>query len=85
MLEVELPWKVEVGRPRMQRRLPVVLSQEELAAVFRQLEGEHLILAQLLYGAGLRIAEGLQLRVKDGDFVHRAGVVREGRAARTGC
>lgn len=82
VLEVELPWMGEIGRPHVQRRLPVVLSQEELAAVFLRLEGEHRLLAQLLYGTGLRIAEGLQLRVKDLDFAHRAGIVREGKGGK---
>ena len=33
VLELQIPWRVEVGRPRVQRRLPVVLSQYEVAAV----------------------------------------------------
>lgn len=82
VLDVELPWMDEVGRPRIQRRLPVVLSQEEVSAVFPHMEGEQLLLAQLLYGTGLRIAEGLQLRVKDLDFAHRALMVREGKGGK---
>jgi len=50
VLEVQLPWMAEIGRLRVQRRLPVVLSRDELAAVFRGLDGEHLLFAQLLYG-----------------------------------
>jgi len=76
VLEVQLAWMTEIGRPRVQRRLPVVLSQEELAAVFRGLDGEHLLFAQLLYGTGMRLTEGLQLRVKDVDFQHGAIIVR---------
>jgi integrase len=69
----------EIGRPRSQRRLPVVLSKDEIARVLALLEGEHQLLAQLLYGTGMRISEGLQLRVKDVDFEHQAIVVREGK------
>jgi integron integrase len=69
----------QIGRPRTQRRLPVVLSKEEIARILEALEGEHRLLAQLLYGTGMRITEGLQLRVKDVDFVHRALIVREGK------
>lgn len=47
------------------------------------MNGEHRLLAQLLYGAGMRIAEGLQLRVKDVDFAHRAVIVRHGKGG--GC
>ena len=72
----------EIGRPRVQRRLPVVLSQEELAAVFRGLDGEHLLFAQLLYGTGMRLTEGLQLRVKDVDFPHGAIIVRSGKGGK---
>jgi integrase len=79
VLEVQLPWMAEIGRPRVQRRLPVVLSKDEVASVFRSMEGEHLLLAQLLYGTGMRITEGLQLRVKDIDFPHRSIIVRAGK------
>jgi len=63
VLQLQLPWMAEVGRPRVQRRLPVVLSKDELAAVFRQLDGVPRLFAQLLYGTGMRLTEGLQLRV----------------------
>jgi integron integrase len=79
VLEVQLPWMAEIGRPRVQRRLPVVLSKDEVASVFRAMDGEHLLLAQLLYGTGMRITEGLQLRVKDIDFPHRSIIVRAGK------
>nr|QZL14090.1 integron integrase [uncultured bacterium] len=82
VLGVNLPWMQEIGRPRVKKRLPVVLSREELAAVFRHLDGEHLLFAQLLYGTGLRLNEGLQLRVKDVDFAHNAIVVREGKGGK---
>ena len=82
VLGMNLPWMQEIGRPRIKRRLPVVLSRDEVAAVFRHLEGEPLLFAQLLYGTGLRLTEGLQLRVKDVDFAHNAIVVREGKGGK---
>ena len=82
VLQIDLPWLSEVGRPRVQRRLPVVLTKEELARIFDGLTGEHLLLARLLYGTGMRISEGLQLRVKDIDFGHRAVIVREGKGGK---
>ena len=82
VLGMNLPWMREIGRPRIKRRLPVVLSRDEVAAVLRHLDGEHLLFAQLLYGTGLRLTEGLQLRVKDVDFAHSAILVREGKGGK---
>jgi hypothetical protein len=82
VLQHQLPWLSEIGKPRVQRRLPVVLTKEELAPIFRALDGEHKLFAQLLYGTGMRISEGLQLRVKDIDFAHRAVIVREGKGGK---
>lgn len=82
VLGLQLPWMSEIGRPRVARRLPVVLSREEVARVFLGLDGEHRLFAQLLYGTGLRLSEGLQLRVKDLDFEHRAVVVRAGKGGK---
>jgi integron integrase len=82
VLDTDLPWMREIGRPRTQRRLPVVLSTEELIGIFACMAGEHRLLAQLLYSTGLRITEGLQLRIKDVDFEHRAVVVREGKGGK---
>jgi integrase len=75
VLGQDLPWMSEIGRPVPHPRLPVVLSPAEVAAVLAQFpEGEHALLARLLYGTGLRITEALQLRVKDVDFAWRAAV-----------
>jgi hypothetical protein len=60
----------------------VVLSQDELAAVFRGMQGEHRLFARLLYGTGMRLSEGLRLRVKDVDFAHRAVIVRHGKGGK---
>jgi len=75
----DLPWMADIGRPRIHRRLPVVLSRDEVIKTLTLMTGEHRLLAHLLYGTGLRITEALQLRVKDVDFEHRAIVVREGK------
>ncbi len=81
VLGVSLPWLTEIGRPQVQRRLPVVLSVDEVGALLAQMQGaEHRLLARLLYGTGLRITEALQLRVKDVDFSQRALIVRAGKA-----
>ena len=82
VLEMPLPWLDELGRPGTPRRLPVVMSREEVAAVLDGLDGVHRLLARLLYGTGMRISEALQLRVKDVDFGHRALVVRQGKGGK---
>lgn len=82
VLRVDLPWLQEIGHPRRHRRLPVVMSVEEVGTVLAAMQGEHLLLARLLYGTGLRITEALQLRVKDVDFAQRALIVREGKGAK---
>ena len=79
VLGVELPWLDNLSRPTVPRRLPVVLSREEVARLLSLIAGEHGVLARLLYGTGMRITEALQLRVKDVDFDHRAIVIREGK------
>lgn len=77
-----LPWMQDIGRPQAMRRIPVVLSRDEVAAVLSLMDGEHRLLARLLYGTGLRITEGLQLRVKDVDFANGALIVRSGKGGK---
>lgn len=68
VLETQLPGMADIGRPAPKRRWPVVLSPDEVLGVLARLDGVHQLLARLLYGTGLRISEGLRLRVKDLDF-----------------
>ncbi|RLX00466.1 integron integrase [Escherichia coli] len=82
VLCTDLPWLQEIGRPRPSRRLPVVLTPDEVVRILGFLEGEHRLFAQLLYGTGMRISEGLQLRVKDLDFDHGTIIVREGKGSK---
>jgi integron integrase len=80
VLNQTVPWMDDVDRPRRQRRLPAVLTPDEVARALLHVEqGPYRLLCELLYGTGLRLLEGLRLRVKDIDFDHRAIVVREGK------
>ncbi len=63
-------------------RLPVVLSREEVAVLLEHLTPPWLLMAQLLYGAGLRLMECLTLRIKDVDFERRQLTVRRGKGAK---
>ena len=82
VLGLDLPWLDEIGRPASRMRLPVVLAHDEVARVLMLIEPQHRLLAQLLYGTGMRITEAISLRVKDVDFEHQALVVREGKGAK---
>jgi integron integrase len=79
VLGIKLAWLDGVVRAKRPKLLPVVLTRDEVAAVFRHLSGTNLIAAMLLYGAGLRLLECLTLRVKDIDFGYRQITVREGK------
>jgi integron integrase len=79
VLAIELPWLDNVVRARMPERIPVVLSRREVQALLAQLEGQVHLVAQLLYGSGLRLMEALRLRVKDVDFEYSQLVVRDGK------
>jgi len=68
-----------VVRARRPTRLPVVLTPDEVASVLSHLEGVPLMVALLLYGAGLRLNEALQVRVKDIDFATNAITIREAK------
>ena len=72
----------DLVRARKPRRLPVVLTADEVRAVLSRLEGTHSLVAGLLYGSGLRLLEGLRLRVKDLDFAVREVMVRDGKGRR---
>lgn len=77
-----LPWMAELERPQRKPRLPVVLTVDEVRRVLGLLDGNHSVLARLLYGTGLRITEALQLRVKDVEFDRQAIVVRAGKGGK---
>ena len=68
VLKIEIDWLDDVVRARQPRRLPNVLSRDEVAAVLSRLEGIPQLVVLLLYGTGMRILECLRLRVQDLDF-----------------
>jgi integron integrase len=79
VLRIEVGAIEQVPRARMPHRVPVVLSVEEVDAILTRLQGTMWLVAGLLYGAGLRLQECLELRVKDLDFDQRQIVVRRGK------
>lgn len=90
VLRMQMPWMQDIGRPQSTRRLPQVLSRDEVARVLQAL-GQVVpgpqaatlsLFGELLYGTGMRLTEAMTLRVKDVDFDRRAIVVREGKGAK---
>jgi integron integrase len=79
VLRQELDWLGGVTQARVPQRLPVVLSATEVRRLLRCLSGTNLLMAHLLYGAGLRLMECVRLRVKDVDFDRAEILVRDGK------
>ena len=71
----------DVIRARKPKRLPVVMTREEVRAVLNRLSGDKWLMANLMYGAGLRLTECLCLRVQDVDFNASQITVRDGKGA----
>ena len=65
VLEKDIGWLDDMERAKRPARLPVVLTAAEVRAVLAHLEGRPRLMANLLYGAGLRLMECVRLRVKD--------------------
>lgn len=79
VLGAELPWLDKVQQAKAPKRLPVVLSKEEVRLILKHLDGTHHLIVSLLYGTGMRILEALRLRVKDIDFSRKEILIRDGK------
>jgi integron integrase len=79
VLKLEVGWLDTVERATRPVRLPVVLTKSEVQRILSKMHGTHRLMAQLLYGAGLRLMECVRLRVKDVDFAYAHIVVRDGK------
>ena len=79
VLELELGWLTDVVPAKRPQRLPTVLTPPEVRRLLSAVHGTPWLIVNLLYGAGLRLTEGLRLRVKDLDFTTNQIVVREGK------
>ena len=79
VLGMELAWLDNLVRAQPARRLPVVLTPSEVRALLGELNGTMWLVVSLLYGTGMRLLEGLRLRLKDVEFARREIVVREGK------
>jgi integron integrase len=77
VLNVELTGPVDAVRAHKDKRLPVVLTKAEVQQVLAGMSGLHQLMAQLLYGSGMRLMECIRLRVKDIEFGRRQILVRD--------
>ena len=82
VLATDLPRLDGAVRAKGSRRLPVVLTPDEVARLIGGLHGTHRLLGALLYGTGMRIMEALRVRVKDIDFGGNAILIRDGKGAK---
>ena len=82
VLGIDLPWLNNIGRPQQTKRIPAVLTKDEVAGLLAHMEGVTALLARLLYGTGMRLMEGMRLRIKDVDFERQAIIVREAKGSK---
>jgi integron integrase len=82
VLGQRLGWMNDIVRARRPMRLPVVLSRDEVSSVLSHLHGAVWLMASLLYGAGLRLLECAELRVKDLNFDRGELTVRDGKGGK---
>jgi integron integrase len=82
VLNIDLPWLDNIVNAKHTPRVPVVLSQQEVRDLLGKMSGTTALFAKLLYGTGMRLLEGLQLRVKDIDFQNNQIIVRSGKGGK---
>jgi integron integrase len=82
VLKMDAPEIEGVERARLSRKLPVVFTKQESAAMLSAMNGLPRVIAGLLYGSGLRIMEAVRLRIKDLEFSHNEIRVRDGKGER---
>jgi hypothetical protein len=78
-LRIELSDFSDFKRAPARRRIPVVLTRDEVALVFGILDGTKRLMARLAYGSGVRVSELVRLRVQDVDVARRTVTVRSGK------
>ncbi|ORU90515.1 MAG: integrase [Cycloclasticus sp. symbiont of Poecilosclerida sp. M] len=79
VLDLPIADDLSPARSKKAVRLPVVLSQSEMASLLSAMSGTNQLMARLMYGGGLRLMELVRLRVKDIDFDNGYIIVRDGK------
>jgi len=79
VLKQDLEGRIDAIRAKRPKRLPTVLTREEVSRVLDAMSGTPQLIARLLYGSGLRLMEAIRLRVKDLGLAQHQVVVRDGK------
>ncbi|MFZ2957439.1 MAG: integron integrase [Candidatus Ozemobacteraceae bacterium] len=82
VLRLDLPFVEGIERAKKPERLPIILTRPEIQQIFAYLDGSFWLMGNLLYGAGLRLNECIQLRVQDVEFSNNQITVRQGKGAK---
>ena len=82
VLGIELPWLDNVVNARIPKRLPVVLTVEEVRKLLECMEGTNGLMLRLIYGTGMRLRECFSLRIQDLDFARAEIMIRQGKGAK---
>lgn len=79
MLGIKLNHVEKIEQPKRSKRIPAVFAHEEAVRVISNMRGETKLMAQIMYGSGLRLNEVCKLRIKDIDFGNNCIIVHEGK------
>jgi len=82
VLKIKIPQYIDLPKPS-NKKPPVVFTREEVSRILDQLTNENLLIAQLLYGSGLRVSECLSLRIKDIDFGNNQILIYNGKGRKS--
>jgi integron integrase len=82
VLGITLPWVGEVEKAKKPQKMPVVLTENEVQLLLAKLSDTWFLLGRLLYGTGMRLLEGLRLRVQDVDFSANQIFIRDGKGGK---
>lgn len=79
VLKIDLEYITDIERAKKPQRIPVVFTPDEIRRIFDNMHGTSKLVAQILYGGGLRLNEGLSLRIKDFDLENGKIFIRSGK------
>jgi site-specific recombinase XerD len=82
VLGIDLPWLNNIGRPQQTKRIPSVMTKDEVAGLLAQMDGVTALQARLLYSTGMQLMEGMRLHMKDVGFQRHVIIVREAEEAK---
>jgi len=82
VLELEPGWLDNLARAKRKQHLPTVLSVDEVRAILERMQGTPKLMAELIYGTGMRVNECVQLQIKDIDFDLNTITVRQGKGGK---